>query len=844
MILCIPIPCYLRGYYIIVGVIDIMDDVLRCPKCKSKDIYFSKKSKQYRCEDCNELFDKPIKVEPNRKYTINTWHIKAFLASSIKLTQERDLISSIVAESNGKDYNTYVELSRCEYDNRIQMNSSQQEMYDCWINESDVFILIVSESGIGEWTENEVAIAVEMKKTRKIKLHALVQHGAETGDAVENKRWEKALSAYKDDFDSITEYSSISELYDNAKKLIEDIRCDDEIDATMITDCQRIGYDVVITGVSDKSKEFVYLLADKFNKKNNENFCENEKESLIFNLKLIVNDSDDIEKYLVDVNDYYFILAGRSKDIKNRIGQCYQARSGNPYTFFDVSVFEADPESSKIMNEISGEINGNYLSMFLNRDALFGKNSINDRMEEIKRAYQSFQEGLSYYYSGDYFNAEELLIRAAKFGFKDACFSLGVIYSDESKPDFLNLPKAIEYYRSAADYGDPDAQFNLANLLNKNKEWEPAEKYYLMAADQNYPAASYNLGLMLYNMGDLDRAEEYLSNMFWTNVEDREDNKATAFPLLAKVLEENGNESDAYYILRQRAACSDAEAQYRLGIFLEKTGSEHTHYIEEAERYYRSAADQGHEGAQQALAKLLQKNGQHEEAEKYLQMAGNHEYKDLDLNVMLESTTDKTAKWEHAGDPVSQLSTAIRFKESGNITQAKKYYKLAALNNNWSSIGSRYSQAVHTAQLCLGDLLIESGCINRGEAYLHLAENCSFPFIVDSAKISLKNLRAKKLKAESERNLAEAVKLKTECDELIAQKNQLVTEIAGGYLQPSTENMELSDEILEKSSPEILEKLSVIIAKGQELTAEITKRLDIVEALTNEIKKLDLEIQQ
>lgn len=644
-----------------------------CPKCRSGYIAFSPKAKKYRCEDCGEMFDKPLTVEPVRKNTITTNHIKVFLASSIKLTAERDLISSVVAESNGKDHHTYVELNRCEYDNRIQMNGTQQEMYDQWISESNVFILIVSGGGIGEWTEKEIAIAAEMKEKRGTKLYALVQIGAESCDTAEGKRWRKAFSTYGGAFDLLKEYSDLSELYDRARELVDEIRS--KVTGTLIENCLRIGYDIVITGISDRSREFVYSLADKFNRKNNENFCENNRESLLFTLKLIVNDPDDLEEYMVGVNDYYFILAGRNEDLKNRIGECYRMKSGNPFTFFDVSVFEEDSESARIMEEISKEINGNYLSTFINREALIGKNAVNNRMEEIKRAYRRFLAGLSYYEMGNFFGAEDPLIEAAKFGFKDAYFYLGCIYNDESKPDFFNRDKAVENYRAAADGGHADAQFNLANMLAESDP-KQAEKYYRMAARQNYPAAYYNLGVMFYHMGELSRAEGCMRNAI-----DAKITQAKYF--LPRILEENGNDSDAYHYLRL-AAENDPEGQYRLGVFLTKP--KNAPYIKEAEDYLRAAADKGHVGAQKALAELLERRKEPEEAEKYFRMAENREYKELVPDILIENTAETSTEAEREREAIGkrgyrnipELEEAYRLEKEGKKEEANKHYRLAA----------------------------------------------------------------------------------------------------------------------------------------------------------------------
>ncbi len=639
-----------------------------CPHCKSEDIFFSKKNKRYYCEDCEEYFDKPIEIEPERNNTIDTRKIRFFLASSIMLEAERDLISSVIAESNGNDHGTYVYLDRCEYDNTIQIDRTQQDMYDSWIEECDVFVLLVSDSGMGEWTRREVERAVEKKsKNSSVRIYALLHNKAETGVTEENKRCAQAISEFAEYFDNIMRYDDLSDLYVKVKSLVDGIRAEKTL-GKVIKGCLRTGYDIVITGISDMSRKFVYSLADWFNQINNVNFSENEKDSMIFNLKLVLDDPNNIR---MNVNDYYFILTERNDAVAQRIGECFDKRT--PYTFLDISV-EESAESENLVKEISGKIGDNYLFMFSDRAMLRAKDTIRKRTEIVKKAYEDYQTGVKNYIDENYHRAIKYFEEAERFGFVDANFYLGCIYNNDTH-DFFDLKKAEKYWRVATEQGNMRAQFCLASFLEKSGRTEEAEKYYRMAAGHGDMLSQLYFAIFLDNSGRKEEAEKY-----YRMAAEQED--LTAQLYFADFLERSGRIEEAEKYYRVCADQGKVAAQNSLALLLDKLLGQ----TEEAEKYYRMAADQGNAIAQFDFAELLKRLGRIEEAEKYYRMAadqGNVRSQSVLANLLEQSGRIEEAEKYYLmaaeqGDISDQIALADFFKNSGRPKEAEKYYRMAA----------------------------------------------------------------------------------------------------------------------------------------------------------------------
>lgn len=126
--------------------------------------------------------------------------------------------------------------------------------------------------------------------------------------------------------------------------------------------------------------------------------------------------------------------------------------------------------------------------------------------------------------------------------------------------------------QQAAEQGDRDAQFKLANLyrrgLGLRRSMSEAHEWYLRAADQNHVGALFQLG-----------------ELHWLG-------------LIGKV---DKTEAARWYL--QAAIQENAEAQYRLGI-LYKYGQGLPTDDAEALKWWQQAATQGHAEAQREVDKM------------------------------------------------------------------------------------------------------------------------------------------------------------------------------------------------------------------------------------------------
>ncbi|EGB02852.1 hypothetical protein AURANDRAFT_14748, partial [Aureococcus anophagefferens] len=89
--------------------------------------------------------------------------------------------------------------------------------------------------------------------------------------------------------------------------------------------------------------------------------------------------------------------------------------------------------------------------------------------------------------------------RAVELGDVRSMVSLGRMY-EHGEGVKLDKKKAERLYRAAADRGHPDAQCNLAFLLDSEEKYEEAFPYYALSADQGYTRAEHNLGCC-YTLG-------------------------------------------------------------------------------------------------------------------------------------------------------------------------------------------------------------------------------------------------------------------------------------------------------------------------------------------------------
>ena len=87
----------------------------------------------------------------------------------------------------------------------------------------------------------------------------------------------------------------------------------------------------------------------------------------------------------------------------------------------------------------------------------------------------------------------DAMMKGMEHGSAMADFALGNEFV-EKDPE-----RAVEFYRSAAEYGLPEAQFNLGRMhaLGKGvpQNHPEAVKWFRLSADQGFPTAQYNLGV-------------------------------------------------------------------------------------------------------------------------------------------------------------------------------------------------------------------------------------------------------------------------------------------------------------------------------------------------------------
>ena len=93
-----------------------------------------------------------------------------------------------------------------------------------------------------------------------------------------------------------------------------------------------------------------------------------------------------------------------------------------------------------------------------------------------------------------------------------------------------NYQNTIKEWRSSADQGDSEAQYNLGWMYDKGdgvlKDYKQAVKWYQKATDQGYADAQYNLGAMYIDgtgvLKDMTKAK------YWIKKADEGDNAETS----------------------------------------------------------------------------------------------------------------------------------------------------------------------------------------------------------------------------------------------------------------------------------------------------------------------------
>ena len=117
---------------------------------------------------------------------------------------------------------------------------------------------------------------------------------------------------------------------------------------------------------------------------------------------------------------------------------------------------------------------------------------------------------------GDYLTALRLWRSLAEQGDADAQYNLGVMYSNgDGVP--RDYAEAMKWHRKAADQGNGNAQFNLGFMYDLGRgtpqSYIEAVKWYSLAANQGVAIAQFKLGVM-YNDGQ-GVAQDYIHAHMW-----------------------------------------------------------------------------------------------------------------------------------------------------------------------------------------------------------------------------------------------------------------------------------------------------------------------------------------
>ena len=201
-------------------------------------------------------------------------------------------------------------------------------------------------------------------------------------------------------------------------------------------------------------------------------------------------------------------------------------------------------------------------------------------------------------------------LQAAKLGHVEAMLHLGILY-DRHLQDY---PNAQKFYSMAAGKGHTDAMLQLGNLYYYTlQDYQKAKKYYFMVVK----AAQERSKVLTSENFSLRYLKSYLVTAIKGNVKNPEKYHIQDFP---------GTQKD--YLQAMKKTVSDA--LYQLGNLYTK----HLRKFEQAEHYYRLAAETGHVQAMVALGDIYYYDQQdYHQAERYYLMAAKR--KDVSALVNL-----------------------------------------------------------------------------------------------------------------------------------------------------------------------------------------------------------------
>jgi hypothetical protein len=302
---------------------------------------------------------------------------------------------------------------------------------------------------------------------------------------------------------------------------------------------------------------------------------------------------------------------------------------------------------------------------------------------------RSFQGG------GRVKEAEDWLRRAARTGNPNAMAALA---------DWLERAgragEAEGWYRRAAELGNPDIVLILANWLRRAGRVEEAEEWYRRAAGTGHPHAMLVLGKRLSAAGQSEEAEEWYRRAAGTGDHD-------AMAVLAKWLERAGQSEEAEEWYRRAAGTGNLNGMVTLMHWLWRAGK-----AREAKEWYRraveagnsstklfpqgsrrarrrrarqAAAETGDAEAMVAVAHSLGNAGRADEAERWYRRAaeaGHPHEMVLGKRLGAAGQSEEAEEWyrraAEAGNPNGMVALADLLGRAGRAEEAERWYRRAA----------------------------------------------------------------------------------------------------------------------------------------------------------------------
>ena len=209
-----------------------------------------------------------------------------------------------------------------------------------------------------------------------------------------------------------------------------------------------------------------------------------------------------------------------------------------------------------------------------------------------------------------------------------AQYNAGLMHENGEGGVEKDMKKAFEFFKSAAELGNPMAQYNLASYYENGegviKDMKKAFEWYSKAADQGDAEAQHNVALC-YENGD--GVEQDLNKAFEFYSKAAEQGDVAAQVSVADIyMSGNGIEKDAtkaadWYI--KAAEQGDAIAQSNLAMLYEN-GDGVEKDMKKAFQWYSKAADQGIPVAQYNLASFYENgDGVEKNLEKAFELYSN-----------------------------------------------------------------------------------------------------------------------------------------------------------------------------------------------------------------------------